>query len=55
VSIKVKINKHISLKQTINVMNMKNHKNKGFKKGLNLIFKQGQRQDYVIQKQEHKN
>jgi hypothetical protein len=29
--------------------------NKGLKEGLNLTFKQGTRQDYVIRKKEHKN
>jgi len=29
--------------------NMKNHKNKGKKKGLSLTFKWGTKQDYVIQ------
>ncbi len=37
------------------IKDTKNHKNKSFKKGLNLTFKQGTRQDYVIQIQEHKN
>jgi hypothetical protein len=36
------------------VKGIKNHKNKGRKKGLSLTFKQGTKQDYVIQKQEHK-
>ncbi len=35
-------------------MDTKNHKNKSYRKGLSLIFKQGTRQDYVIKKQ-HKN
>jgi hypothetical protein len=30
------------------------HKNKGSKKGLSLIFKQGTKQDYMNKKQEHK-
>jgi hypothetical protein len=30
---------------------MKKHKNKGYWKGFSLIFKQGTKQDYVIQKQ----
>jgi hypothetical protein len=34
---------------------MRNHKNKGLKKGLSLTFKQITRQNYVIQKQEYKN
>jgi hypothetical protein len=29
------------------------HKNKGKKKGLSLIFKQGTKQDYAIKKKEH--
>jgi hypothetical protein len=33
----------------------KNRKNKNLRKGLSLTFKQGTRQDYVIQKQEHKD
>jgi hypothetical protein len=34
------------------VKDTKNHKNKGFKEGLSLTFKQKTQQDYVIQKQE---
>jgi len=37
------------------VKDMKTHKNKGLKKCLILIVKQGTQQDYVIKKQEHKN
>jgi hypothetical protein len=33
---------------------MKNHENKDQRKGLSLIFKQGTKQNYVIQKQQHK-
>jgi hypothetical protein len=36
------------------IKDMKIHKNKVQKKGLNLTFKQGTRQDYVVQKQENK-
>jgi hypothetical protein len=32
------------------VISTKNHKNKGYKKGLSLIIKKGIRQNYVIQK-----
>jgi hypothetical protein len=39
--------------QTVN--NMKTHKNKIYKKSLSLTFKKGTRQNYVIQKQKHKN
>jgi hypothetical protein len=35
------------------VNDTKNHENKGWKKGLSLTFKQGTKQDYVIQKQKH--
>ncbi len=35
--------------------NTKNHKNKGLKNDLSLIFQQGIKQGYVIQKQKHKN
>jgi hypothetical protein len=31
------------------------HKNKVYRNGLSLTFKQGTRQNYVIQKQKHKN
>jgi hypothetical protein len=37
----------------LNFINMKIHKNKILKKDLSLTFKQGTRQGYVIQKQEH--
>jgi hypothetical protein len=37
----------------ISVEDMKTHENKS--EGLSLTSKQGTRQDYVIQKQEHKN
>jgi hypothetical protein len=37
------------------VKDTKNHKNKNLKKGLSLTFKQGTRQNYVIQTQEHKD
>jgi hypothetical protein len=33
------------------INNMKKHKNKGYRKGLSLIFKQETKQDYMIQKQ----
>jgi len=37
------------------IKDTKTHKNKGQKKGLSLIFKQGTIKDYMMQKQEHKN
>jgi hypothetical protein len=37
------------------VKDMKTHQNKGLKKCLSLIVKQGAQQNYVIQKQKHKN
>jgi hypothetical protein len=37
-----------------NIEDTKNHKNKGQNKSLSLIFKQGTKQNYVIQKQELK-
>jgi hypothetical protein len=39
--------------QNTTIKDTKNHKNKGKKTSLNLIFKQGTKEDYVIQKQEH--
>ncbi len=36
-------------------MDMKNHKKKSYWKGLSFTFKQGTKQDYVIEKQEHNN
>ncbi len=40
----------ITIIQVVHVKDTKDHKNKGWKKGLNLIFKQGTKQNYVIQK-----
>jgi hypothetical protein len=37
------------------IKDMKNHKNKKWKKGLSLTFKQRTWQGYAIKKQEHKN
>jgi hypothetical protein len=39
--------------KTSNVNDMKSHKNKGYWKGLSLTFKQGTRQNSMIQKCEH--
>jgi len=44
---------HMPTLETPNVNDMKSHKNKGYWKGLSLTFKQGTRQNYVIQKREH--
>lgn len=44
---------HMPTPKTSNVNDMKSHKNKGYWKGLSLTFKQGTRQNSMIQKCEH--